>query len=430
MMEKKTIGSFIAALRKANGMTQKELAERLHVSDKTVSRWECEDSAPDLSIIPAIAEIFGVTCDELLRGEKATFSETSEEQARTALSPKAEKQRQWLLSNSLVKYRSKTWISIGISILGLIAAMIANIGFLRAYIGFFAGTVFYVASVISQAIWINHALLNSALDTEEGQDTGHYRYQIIRQAEISFGSTAVLFGITVPLLLLGDTYVGLSSSSWLLYGLVFGAIALLICCIICFFLNYSLLQKGSYTLTDQERERYIHKRKWKKICTSLWLCTSLLTIVLHVATTEIWGPWSVMKGTEFYDYESFIAYMELDIPYEIQGTNGMTAVEVVAPADGLYYDEEGNIISEEDALRRTLEDHNGNVLCEYIARNRSVCSVRWTDGNIFPITVCTYRDLRAAQATVAVRHGIFIAVYCTEAALSLLLYFKKRRPSH
>ncbi|MBO7176663.1 MAG: hypothetical protein J6W14_04755 [Clostridia bacterium] len=108
----------------------------------------------------------------------------------------------------------------------------------------------------------------------------------------------------------------------------------------------------------------------------------------------------------------------------------MTAIEVVAPADGLYYDEEGNIISEEDALRRTLEDHNGNVLCEYIARNRSVCSVRWTDGNIFPITVCTYRDLRAAQATVAVRHGIFIAVYCTEAALSLLLYFKKRRPSH
>ena len=41
-MEKKTIGGFIAALRKANGMTQKDLAERLNVSDKTVSRWERE----------------------------------------------------------------------------------------------------------------------------------------------------------------------------------------------------------------------------------------------------------------------------------------------------------------------------------------------------------------------------------------------------
>ena len=39
-MEKKTIGGFIATLRKANGMTQKDLAERLNVSDKTVSRWE------------------------------------------------------------------------------------------------------------------------------------------------------------------------------------------------------------------------------------------------------------------------------------------------------------------------------------------------------------------------------------------------------
>lgn len=57
--------------RKAHGMTQKELAERLNVSDKTVSRWERDDGAPDLSLIPVIAEIFGVTCDELLRGQPA-----------------------------------------------------------------------------------------------------------------------------------------------------------------------------------------------------------------------------------------------------------------------------------------------------------------------------------------------------------------------
>ena len=69
-MEKKTMGSFLAALRKANGMTQKDLADRLNVSDKTVSRWECDDGAPDLSLIPVIAEIFGITCDELLRGER------------------------------------------------------------------------------------------------------------------------------------------------------------------------------------------------------------------------------------------------------------------------------------------------------------------------------------------------------------------------
>ncbi|MBQ7916544.1 MAG: helix-turn-helix transcriptional regulator [Firmicutes bacterium] len=69
-MEKKTIGQFIAILRKANGMTQKQLSEQLNVSDKAISRWERDESAPDLSLIPVLAEIFGVTSDELLRGER------------------------------------------------------------------------------------------------------------------------------------------------------------------------------------------------------------------------------------------------------------------------------------------------------------------------------------------------------------------------
>ena len=69
-MEKKTIGKFIAALRRASGMTQRELAEKLFVSDKTVSRWECDECTPELSLIPTIAEIFGITTDELLRGER------------------------------------------------------------------------------------------------------------------------------------------------------------------------------------------------------------------------------------------------------------------------------------------------------------------------------------------------------------------------
>ena len=50
-MERKSIGSFIAALRRANGMTQKELAERLSVSDKAVSRWERDENLPDLMLL-------------------------------------------------------------------------------------------------------------------------------------------------------------------------------------------------------------------------------------------------------------------------------------------------------------------------------------------------------------------------------------------
>ena len=73
-MEKKSIGAFISVLRRANGMTQAELAEKLFVSDKTVSRWERDESTPDLTLLPVIADLFSVTVDELLRGQRAATS--------------------------------------------------------------------------------------------------------------------------------------------------------------------------------------------------------------------------------------------------------------------------------------------------------------------------------------------------------------------
>ncbi len=69
-MEKKSLGSFIAALRKEKGLTQKQLAEQLNVSDKTVSHWECDETSPDISLLSTLAETLGVTVDELLKGEK------------------------------------------------------------------------------------------------------------------------------------------------------------------------------------------------------------------------------------------------------------------------------------------------------------------------------------------------------------------------
>ena len=84
-----------------HGMTQKDLAEWLNVSDKTVSCWERDDGAPNLAAIPAIAEIFGVTCDELLRGERKSPTERAEVTEETETTPKAEKQRQRLLKSTL-----------------------------------------------------------------------------------------------------------------------------------------------------------------------------------------------------------------------------------------------------------------------------------------------------------------------------------------
>ena len=68
-MDEKKIGARIAKMRMDAGLTQAALAEKLGVSDKTVSKWENGGCYPDITILPAIADEFGVTIDYLLRGD-------------------------------------------------------------------------------------------------------------------------------------------------------------------------------------------------------------------------------------------------------------------------------------------------------------------------------------------------------------------------
>ena len=66
-MEKQTLGQKISELRKAKNMTQLELANMLNITDKAVSKWERDISCPDINTFPKLAEILGVSVDELLR---------------------------------------------------------------------------------------------------------------------------------------------------------------------------------------------------------------------------------------------------------------------------------------------------------------------------------------------------------------------------
>jgi len=68
-MDRQTFGSVIVTLRKKNGLTQMELAEKMGVTDKAVSKWERDLSFPDISSLPKLAEIFHVTVDELMQGK-------------------------------------------------------------------------------------------------------------------------------------------------------------------------------------------------------------------------------------------------------------------------------------------------------------------------------------------------------------------------
>ena len=151
-MEKKTIGKFIQALRRAQGMTQRELADRLYVSDKTVSRWECDECTPELSLIPVIAEIFGITTDELLRGERRTAEATDVggEDNSKRLRVKSEKQFRTMLRNRMTRYKNLSMISFGLLAAGVLAAFICNFAFFRGRLAFFLGLAFIAAGVITE----------------------------------------------------------------------------------------------------------------------------------------------------------------------------------------------------------------------------------------------------------------------------------------
>ena len=70
----KSIGETIANLRKQKGMTQSELAEKMNVTDKAVSKWERDLSCPDINTISKLADILDVSVEELLKAKKQDYS--------------------------------------------------------------------------------------------------------------------------------------------------------------------------------------------------------------------------------------------------------------------------------------------------------------------------------------------------------------------
>ena len=82
-MDYKKIGNFIMTERKAKNLTQSKLAEKLFVSEKTISKWENGNGIPETNILPKICELFEITLNELLSGERISsenYQNKAEEQ--------------------------------------------------------------------------------------------------------------------------------------------------------------------------------------------------------------------------------------------------------------------------------------------------------------------------------------------------------------
>ena len=433
-MEKRTMGSFIAALRRANGMTQRELAERLNVSDKSVSRWECDDGYPDLSLIPVIAEIFGVTADELLRGERKVSVEGDPNDSgnghEAGLGRKGQKELEHMKNMALNNFRSMSFMSIGVSLLGLVAAAICNLAFNRASLGFLVGCIFFVSSIVFEAMVLNSFLSMNSMDEHDD----NRRFGVIGMAEVSFCVTAVLLSFTLPLVLMvSDSHFGLSGGSWFKYGCLSMLAVAVLLAIVIHIVNGCLVGSGRIALDEESKGKYQRKHRLQTIVGGSLLVALVVTFIANEALTAIWGPTSVMKGSVFNDYESFLDFVETDTPAVPFSSQQPGSANQVASGneESIYYDENGNVVSKDEALTMTIQDRNGNTILKYVQRNGNVLSVSYSigskDGNALPITVYTHDDYKEGKRIVSQRNAVFACVYALEVAAAVIVYAILRR---
>ena len=117
-MDQIKIGKFIAEMRKEQNMTQRQLAEHLNISDKTVSKWECGKGMPDNSILLELCDVLQINVNELLSGEKVS----SDNYHR-----KAEENMLQLIDKSEKEHKNHKWNILGLLLECLIVGLLVFI---------------------------------------------------------------------------------------------------------------------------------------------------------------------------------------------------------------------------------------------------------------------------------------------------------------
>ncbi len=142
-MEQKTTGKFLSALRKEKGYTQQQVADFLSVSNRAVSKWECDDGYPETTILLAIADLYGVTADEILRGERAENKFSKSTTSRT------EEHTKLFLERIHLKFKNLSIISIA---LGVAAAFLSYIFYYIVDHNLYLANIFLYLIVVSSVI--------------------------------------------------------------------------------------------------------------------------------------------------------------------------------------------------------------------------------------------------------------------------------------
>lgn len=212
-MNQECIGRFIAEMRKEQHMTQKQLAEKLQISDKTISKWECGNGMPDLEMITPLCENLQITLNELLSGKRLSennYSQNAEENIMMLLKEKKDIEG---------KNRSSGWqkiVFIAVFVLVIVFMFATDYYHFTNILDFVDGVAFLILAVMTFGVLTGAGLLRDFMfafrcavlereaETEEKLNRAVEALQIAGKTLLYTGVLASVFYMVVCIKSLDD----------------------------------------------------------------------------------------------------------------------------------------------------------------------------------------------------------------------------------
>lgn len=445
-MEKKSMGSFMAALRKANGLTQQQVADMLNVSNKTVSKWECNDGYPEISMLPVIAELYCVSVDELLRGERLS-KVISEEKADV----KSAERIKFLIKNAIVKFTNSAIVSMVLSSVALIMAYIICDIIYNYNVLWFGYAIILILCAVSIAVTMiafNNFIsgLRSEYVTEKETVERNIQKCIKYITCISFLVVVTLEGLILDILMEAPSYLFAALPATSVVG-----------CVIAYFVRLFLYKKFDIAEKEISPEQKYYRKKHIKITAIILviavLVSFLLPLILVWHETSAHTIYSYPDGVDYqYDseeeaereYYKLKAYVTgeknlYSVTYEdYSEETGEYILYVVELQDKFEYDEGGyNKIStelkEEEILHFKTEEEAEKFKCENVLDDENEYNAAQRNLIFDDDTLSISYQMQNATIFNSVGDilPIFIITgYCSSVVISVvsvIIYFRKKR---
>lgn len=298
-MARQTIGEFLQTLRRANGYTQQEVADRLGISNRTLSAWETDRAYPDILTLPELADLYGVTADEILRGER---NAKQERESPAELSPKQER---IALNRKLGENIPGNYWLFALYCAGCIVSFLSIFDFLFAItlILAAAGIICILLSIILRISFYLKAKLYADEDETEEQKRYLYRLQEMNRKTV-FAQTVVTAGVAAFMWM---TAVVASDYAKMIFVIFFAIVFTLL-----FVAGAAItIAANSRIVRRFGREEQIAQLKKNEKRMTICFASTLLAVFAFVTTGLVlcWNLFPAFEVRVFGSYQDVVSYL-------------------------------------------------------------------------------------------------------------------------